>query len=81
MNLGTMICLSRILHDNGFSEEEVSQQKAVVYNNTVQSMSVILKAMNTLEIRLEDPEREVRRLNRLVTKNALGTSIIENPCI
>ncbi|KIH45937.1 hypothetical protein ANCDUO_24013, partial [Ancylostoma duodenale] len=47
-----------ILHDHGFSQEEADQQKGVVYNNTVQAMAMILRAMNSLKISLEDPAKE-----------------------
>lgn len=49
----------KILHDQGFSEEEIAQQKSVVYSNTTQNMAVILKAMNTLNVPFDDAEREV----------------------
>jgi hypothetical protein len=50
----------QILHSNGFTEEEVAERKAVVYSNTITSMSAILKAMDqVLHIPLEDSSREV----------------------
>ncbi len=49
----------RILHDNGFTEEEIIQQRAVVHNNTVTSMYGMLIAMDKLDIPLENLEREV----------------------
>lgn len=51
----------RILHSNGFTEEEINEKKAVIYSNTVTSMCSILKAMeNILKIPLENTEREVK---------------------
>ena len=55
----TILKQMKILHDQGFSEEEIAQQKSVVYSNTTQNMAVILKAMNTLNIPFDDAEREV----------------------
>ncbi|VDK51607.1 unnamed protein product, partial [Anisakis simplex] len=53
----------RILHSNGFTEDEINERKAVVYNNTVTSIVAILRAMdNVLNIPLDDPEKEVRAL-------------------
>lgn len=53
----------RILHSNGFSEEEIAERKAVVYSNTVTSMAAILRAMdNILHVPLEDPDREREKL-------------------
>ncbi|VDL63704.1 unnamed protein product [Nippostrongylus brasiliensis] len=54
----TVLKQMRILHDHGFSQEEAEQQKGVVYNNTVQAMATILRAMNSLKISLQDPARE-----------------------
>ncbi len=53
-----MRCL-RILHDNGFTNEEYLQQKAVVYANTIMGMVSMLEAMRKLEIPFEKPESEV----------------------
>ncbi|KAK6026133.1 g-protein alpha subunit [Ostertagia ostertagi] len=54
----TVLKQMRILHDHGFSPEEAVQQKSVVYNNTVQAMAMILRAMNSLKITFENPARE-----------------------
>ena len=43
------------------SDDEIYQQKAVIYNNTVTAMVVLLRGMNTLGIKLDDPSREVYR--------------------
>lgn len=47
----------KILHQDGFSEEERKSFRAVVYTNTVQSMVAIVKAMESLGISYEDEER------------------------
>lgn len=47
------------MHTHGFTEEEMLQQKAVIYNNTVQAMASLLRGMKTLNIPLENPQREV----------------------
>uniref|UniRef100_A0A1I7XLK1 G-protein alpha subunit n=1 Tax=Heterorhabditis bacteriophora TaxID=37862 RepID=A0A1I7XLK1_HETBA len=55
----TVLKQMQILHSNGFTEEEINEKKAIVYNNTVTSMCTILKAMdNILHIPLEDSEKE-----------------------
>lgn len=48
----------KILHQDGFSEEERKSFKPVVYTNTVQSMVAIVKAMESLQIAYEDNDRE-----------------------
>ncbi|VDO67145.1 unnamed protein product [Haemonchus placei] len=55
----TVLKQMQILHSNGFTEEEINEKKAIVYNNVVSSMCTILKAMdNVLHIPLEDSEKE-----------------------
>ncbi len=56
------MCLFRILHSNGFTEDEINERKAVVYSNTTTSICAILRAMeNVLHIQLDDADNEVRR--------------------
>lgn len=54
----TILKQMRILHDHGFSEEEIQKQKSVVYNNTVQAMAQILRGMQQLNITFENPSLE-----------------------
>jgi len=46
----------KILHQDGFSEQERINFKPVVYANTAQSMIAILKAMESLSIDFEDED-------------------------
>ena len=48
----------RILHDDGFSEEEMQKQKHVVFSNMIVSMIMILNAMAVFGIEFEDAELE-----------------------
>lgn len=48
----------RILHDHGFTAEEAEQQKSVVFNNTLQAMTAILKGMEALRMTFDKPIRE-----------------------
>lgn len=50
---------SRIIHEDGYSEDECKQYRAVVYSNTIQSIMAIIKAMANLKIDYEDPTRAV----------------------
>ncbi|KAI1730056.1 g-protein alpha subunit domain-containing protein [Ditylenchus destructor] len=54
----TVLKQMRILHDHGFSEEEMQKQKSVCYNNTVQAMAQILRGMNQLNIPFNNPNLE-----------------------
>ncbi|KAJ7416744.1 Guanine nucleotide-binding protein G(o) subunit alpha [Pitangus sulphuratus] len=46
-----------IIHEDGFSGEDVKQYKPVVYSNTIQSLAAIVRAMDTLGIEYGDKER------------------------
>lgn len=50
--------LARIIHDSGFTTEDVKQYKPVVYSNTIQSTVAILRAMPNLGISFGGPDRE-----------------------
>lgn len=54
-----LLFFSRIIHEDGYSEEECRQYKAVVYSNTIQSIMAIIKAMGNLQIDFGDPSRAV----------------------
>lgn len=49
----------RIIHQDGYSEEECHQLRAVVYSNTTQSLMIIIRAMERLEIDFADAARAV----------------------
>lgn len=50
----------RIIHEDGYSEDECKQYRAVVYSNTIQSIMAIVKAMASLKISYSNPSRVVR---------------------
>ncbi|KAK6024249.1 g-protein alpha subunit [Ostertagia ostertagi] len=54
----TVLKQMRILHNNGFTDDEITQQKRVVYNNTVTAMHQLIKAMQQYQIKYSSPERE-----------------------
>lgn len=51
--------LCRIIHEDGFSGDDVKQYKPVVYSNTIQSLAAILRAMDSLGIEFGDKDRKV----------------------
>nr|7WY0_A Chain A, Engineered G alpha 13 subunit [Homo sapiens] len=53
----TFLKQMRIIHVNGYSEEECKQYKAVVYSNTIQSIIAIIRAMGRLKIDFGDSAR------------------------
>ena len=52
----------KILHANGFNEEEMYRQRAVVYANIINSMRLLVNAMEEFDITFKNVEREVYSL-------------------
>ena len=50
----TIVKQMKIIHENGYTEDDCKQYKAVVYSNTIQSIIAIVKAMKQLEIEFTD---------------------------
>ncbi|CAJ0957208.1 unnamed protein product, partial [Mesorhabditis belari] len=80
----TVLKQMQILHSNGFTEEEINEKKAIIYNNLVTSMCTILKAMdNVLLIPLDDKEKEemksrVLKVQEMGQENDLPTEDVSN---
>ncbi|CAG9538873.1 unnamed protein product [Cercopithifilaria johnstoni] len=55
----TILKQMRLLHTSGFTDEEINQQKTVIYNNIVQGMASILRGMKKFDIPFENPDRTV----------------------
>ena len=49
----------KILHLNGFDQEEKLKYKSLVHSNTIESLNVILEAMNSLQIPLSLPSSKL----------------------
>jgi len=63
--LFTCLFFNRIIHEDGYSEEECLQYKAVVYSNTLQSLITIVRAMGHLKIDFGSSERAVSNCKKL----------------
>ncbi|KAF9409061.1 guanine nucleotide-binding protein subunit alpha [Podila epigama] len=48
----TILKQMKLIHDNGYTKEERESYKEIIFSNTVQSMRVILEAMDTMELPL-----------------------------
>jgi guanine nucleotide-binding protein G(i) subunit alpha len=48
----------KLIHEGGYSTDEREAFKEIVYSNTVQSMRVILEAMDGMDIPLAEPRNE-----------------------
>ncbi|XP_047666497.1 guanine nucleotide-binding protein G(i) subunit alpha-2a [Tachysurus fulvidraco] len=53
----TIVKQMKIIHEDGYSEDECKQYRAVVYSNTIQSIMAIIKAMSNLKIDYEEEAR------------------------
>lgn len=61
----------RILHKDGFSQQDLEMIRPVVYSNCIHSMLSILRAMFHLQIEYGEPDRVVRFLDS--SRNNLQT--------
>lgn len=50
----TILKQMKLIHDGGYSNEDRDSFKEIIFSNTIQSMRVILEAMDRLEIKLAD---------------------------
>lgn len=50
----TIVKQMKIIHENGYTEDDCKQYKAVVFSNTIQSIIAIIKAMKQLNIEFQD---------------------------
>ncbi|KAL8194732.1 UNVERIFIED_CONTAM: hypothetical protein K2H54_030382 [Gekko kuhli] len=69
-----------IIHEDGFSGEDVKQYKPVVYSNTIQSLAAIVRAMDTLGIEYGDKERRNQGKGFVLKENSLKLLILEFLC-
>ncbi|KAK3533122.1 hypothetical protein QTP70_007806 [Hemibagrus guttatus] len=53
----TIVKQMKIIHEDGFSGDDLQQFKPIVYSNTIQSLFSILKALENLCIEYEDKDR------------------------
>ncbi|KAI5613868.1 guanine nucleotide-binding protein G(o) subunit alpha [Silurus asotus] len=53
----TIVKQMKIIHEDGFSGDDLQQFKPIVYSNTIQSLFSILKAMENLGVEYEDKDR------------------------
>ncbi|XP_011363537.1 guanine nucleotide-binding protein G(t) subunit alpha-3 [Pteropus vampyrus] len=67
----TIVKQMKIIHKNGYSEQECMEFKAVIYSNTLQSILAIVKAMTTLGIDYVNPRSAEDRQQLCVLENTL----------
>lgn len=54
----TILKQMKLIHEGGYSRDERESFKEIIFSNTVQSMRVILEAMESLELPLDDQRAE-----------------------
>ncbi|KAL9052349.1 MAG: hypothetical protein Q9162_005441 [Coniocarpon cinnabarinum] len=54
----TILKQMKLIHEGGYTRDECESFKEIIYSNTVQSMRVILEAMESLELPLDSQENE-----------------------
>ncbi|CAI4219139.1 unnamed protein product [Parascedosporium putredinis] len=54
----TILKQMKLIHEGGYSRDERESFKEIIFSNTVQSMRVILEAMETLELPLDEKRTE-----------------------
>ncbi|XP_027571523.2 guanine nucleotide-binding protein G(i) subunit alpha [Chiroxiphia lanceolata] len=75
----TIVKQMKIIHEDGYSEEECRQYRGVVYSNTIQSIVAIVRAMGRLRIPFGNPARadDARQLFVLAGSAEEGTLTAE----
>ena len=56
----------RIIHGNGYSEEDKRQHIRLVYQNVFMAMQAMIRAMDTLDIQYGDSASEVGFVNHFL---------------
>jgi len=49
----------KLIHDSGYTKEDRNSFKEIIFSNTIQSMRVIVEAMETLGIKLANDDLQV----------------------
>ncbi|XP_067915839.1 guanine nucleotide-binding protein G(t) subunit alpha-2-like [Heterodontus francisci] len=78
----TIVKQMKIIHKDGYTNQECMEFKAIIYSNTVQSMLAIVRAMSLLGINYQDPARkaDAQHLFNLadsVEEGSLPTELVE----
>ena len=50
----------RIIHANGYTNEECEKYKTVIYTNATSSIITIIRSMSSLNIQFQNKENNVR---------------------
>ncbi|VDK27971.1 unnamed protein product [Gongylonema pulchrum] len=71
----TVLKQMRILHNNGFTEDELMKQRSVVYSNTIYAVDAVLRAMAQYHVTFSNTAREVSLNLKLTPINLTSQSL------
>lgn len=67
----TILKQMKLIHEGGYSRDERESFREIIFSNTVQSMRVILEAMESLELPLGESARQGSESLRLCAQATL----------
>ncbi|KAJ3158459.1 guanine nucleotide-binding protein subunit alpha [Irineochytrium annulatum] len=76
----TILKQMKLIHDNGYNNDEREAFKEIIFSNTVQSMRVILEAMQNMGINLGNPANEKHRAVILDMPNQIEAEVFPPEC-
>ncbi|KAJ1564136.1 guanine nucleotide-binding protein subunit alpha, partial [Cladochytrium tenue] len=76
----TILKQMKLIHDNGYTNDEKEAFKEIIFSNTVQSMRVILEAMVSMGIPLGRPENEKHKNVIMDLPNQIEAEVFPPEC-
>ncbi|KAI9348452.1 guanine nucleotide binding protein, alpha subunit [Zopfochytrium polystomum] len=76
----TILKQMKLIHDNGYNNDEREAFKEIIFSNTVQSMRVILEAMASMGISLGKPENEKHKAVVMDLPNQIEAEVFPPEC-
>ncbi|KAJ3204744.1 guanine nucleotide-binding protein subunit alpha [Dinochytrium kinnereticum] len=76
----TILKQMKLIHDNGYNNDEREAFKEIIFSNTVQSMRVILEAMQNMGIQLANPANEKHKAVILDMPNQIEADVFPPEC-
>ncbi|KAI8070401.1 guanine nucleotide-binding protein subunit alpha [Gongronella butleri] len=77
----TILKQMKLIHDEGFSQDERVAYIDIIYSNTIQSMRVILEAMEYLDIPLADAQNAVHEQTIAALPNQITSDLLNSQVV
>lgn len=71
----TILKQMKLIHDHGYTKEDRDSFKEIIFSNTIQSMRVIVEALERLEIPLSDPSLKAHAQKILDMPNQIEAEV------